>query len=61
MDGELLRILRCPSCRGELTAPADDEMTCRSCGLAYPVRNEVPVLLVDEARRPDGATGATQG
>jgi uncharacterized protein YbaR (Trm112 family) len=29
-------------------------MACLSCGLVYPVRNEVPVLLVDEARRPDG-------
>ena len=57
MDSDLLRILRCPACRGELTAPADDEMTCLSCGLVYPVRNEVPILLVDEARRPDQAQG----
>ena len=56
MDSELLRILRCPACRGELAAPANDEIACRSCGLVYPVRNEVPVLLVDEARRPDGPT-----
>ena len=54
MDSDLLRILRCPACRGELAAPANEEMACLSCGLVYPVRNEVPVLLVDEARRRDG-------
>ena len=53
MDSDLLRILRCPACRGELAPPADDEIACLSCGLVYPVRNEVPVLLVDEARRPE--------
>ncbi len=54
MDSDLLRILRCPACRGELAAPANEEMACLSCGLVYPVRNEVPVLRVDEARRRDG-------
>jgi uncharacterized protein len=58
VDSELLRILRCPACRGELAVPADDEMACLACGLVYPVRNEVPVLLVDEARRPDGPAQA---
>ena len=52
LDSELLEILRCPACRGLFGAPSDEEIACTSCGLAYPIRNGVPVLLVDEARRP---------
>ena len=32
--------------------PVGEELVCQSCGLAYPVRDDIPVLLVDEARRP---------
>ncbi|GAA1509322.1 Trm112 family protein [Nocardioides humi] len=52
---ELLAIIVCPSCKGELTlTPAGDdvELVCGGCGLAYPVRDGIPVLLVDEARKP---------
>ena len=57
LDPALLEIVVCPDCRGELVvtaAPAGDgvELVCQSCGLAYPVRDQIPVLLVDEARRP---------
>ena len=54
----LREILRCPNCRSELrddTGPAGDpELVCTSdtCGLAYRIDDGVPVLLVDEARRP---------
>lgn len=55
---ELLAIIVCPACKGELTltaAAADaagQELVCGGCGLAYPVRDGIPVLLVDEARKP---------
>ena len=51
---ELLKIIVCPDCHGELAlseAP-DVTLTCQGCGLVYPVRDGIPVLLVDEARRP---------
>jgi uncharacterized protein len=54
----LLEIIVCPQDRGELdvvdpSGPEGQvELVCRSCGLAYPVRDDIPVLLVDEARRP---------
>jgi uncharacterized protein len=51
VDRRLLEILRCPSCKGEFQPPGEDEMVCSSCGLRYPIRNGVPVLLVDEATR----------
>jgi uncharacterized protein len=49
VDHRLLEILRCPACRGEFRPPAEDELVCSACGLRYPIRNGVPVLLVDEA------------
>lgn len=55
IDEWLLEILVCPACRASLQVddPAS-ELVCTNpeCGLAYPVRDEIPVLLVDEARRP---------
>lgn len=55
VPAELLEMIRCPACLEQFAAPADDQLTCTGCGLVYPIRNGVPVLLVDEARRPAGA------
>ncbi|GII75404.1 hypothetical protein Sru01_03860 [Sphaerisporangium rufum] len=54
IDDWLLDILACPACRSPLTEVAgQDELACtsESCGLVYPVRDDIPVLLVDEARK----------
>jgi len=53
---ELLEILACPNCHGALAVDHDrDELVCLAaeCGLTYPVRQQIPVLLIDEARRPN--------
>jgi uncharacterized protein len=58
IDDWLLELLACPACRAPLRADeAASELICtsQSCGLAYPVRDDIPVLLVDEARRPGEA------
>ena len=55
LDPALLEILACPNCHGALAVDHDrDELVCLAadCGLAYPVRSGIPVLLIDEARRP---------
>ena len=53
LDPALLDILACPNCRAALRADDDAaELVCTSCGFAYPVRDDIPVLLIDEARRP---------
>ncbi|TJZ42453.1 Trm112 family protein [Streptomyces piniterrae] len=57
VEASLIEILACPACHAPLedrTAADPAELTCTSadCGLAYPVRDGIPVLLVDEARRP---------
>lgn len=56
LDPALLEILACPKCRADLRVDdAAGELVCTSgeCGLAYPVRDDIPVLLIDEARSPD--------
>ena len=57
LDPALLDILACPECRSPLRADEEaEELVCTGCPLAYPVRDDIPVLLVDEARRrPEGA------
>src|SRR3954467_11469150 len=57
---ELLEILACPNCHGALAVDDErEELVCvaAECGLAYPVRQQIPVLLIDEARRPDSRAG----
>ncbi len=56
LDPALLEILACPQCHAELRVDEEaEELVCTSdaCGLAYPVRDDIPVLLIDEARHPD--------
>jgi uncharacterized protein YbaR (Trm112 family) len=51
MDKRLLDILVCPLCKGSLHLEADKhELICKLDRLAYPIRNDIPVMLVDEAR-----------
>ena len=51
MDRKLLDILACPSCKGPLKYKrADQELLCRACRLAYPIKDDIPVMLEDEAR-----------
>jgi uncharacterized protein YbaR (Trm112 family) len=55
LDARLLEILACPQCHAPLRVDDEaDELVCTSdtCGLAYPVRDDIPVLLIDEARKP---------
>jgi uncharacterized protein YbaR (Trm112 family) len=55
IDDWLLDILACPQCHAPLRADEEaSELVCTNldCGLAFPVRDDIPVLLLDEARRP---------
>jgi len=48
---ELKSLLVCPLCKGELVFQDDKhEIWCRADGLAFPVRDDIPVMLADEAR-----------
>lgn len=51
INATLLEILACPICKGKLDYRREaDELVCRADRLAYPVRDDVPVMLVEEAR-----------
>lgn len=57
MDHRLLDILVCPLCKGPLQYErAAQELICRADRLAFPIRDEIPVMLESEARRLDEAT-----
>jgi uncharacterized protein YbaR (Trm112 family) len=60
IDRDLLDILACPACRAELREEGD-RLVCSACGLRYPVRDGIPILLVDEAERPDSVPPAEAG
>lgn len=52
MDARLLEILVCPLCKGPLEHRKNaQELVCKPCRLAYPIRDDIPVMLEDEARR----------
>ncbi|WP_082127056.1 Trm112 family protein [Allosalinactinospora lopnorensis] len=52
IDDWLLEILACPKSKAPLRYDEDaNELVCDESGLAYPVRDGIPVLLVDEARK----------
>jgi Uncharacterized conserved protein len=53
LDPELLQILVCPNDRGDLDL-VDEEtvLACRTCGYRYPIRDGIPVMLIDEAEKP---------
>lgn len=51
MDKQLLAILVCPQCKGKLDYQASKkELVCRFDRLAFPIRDDIPVMLIDEAR-----------
>jgi uncharacterized protein len=54
VDAKLLEILICPNCHGAIEyLPKEDVIVCRGeCGYRYPVRDDIPVMLIDEAEKP---------
>ena len=54
LDPRLLEILVCPNCHGEIEyLEAENIIACRGeCKYRYPVRDDIPVMLIDEATKP---------
>ena len=51
---ELLDILACPQCKGDLQlTPAGDGLVCNACRLLYEIRDDIPIMLIDEAKPID--------
>lgn len=51
---ELLDILACPKCKGEIKLTENkDGLVCESCRLLYEIREDIPIMLIDEAKKLD--------
>ena len=50
LSEQLLEILVCPKCKGDLDyRPDESTLVCPACRLRYPVRDDIPIMLIDEA------------
>ena len=59
LDADLLEIIVCPACHGGLAVDDDaGELVCTACGLAYPVRDGIAVMLESEARPVDSVAAS---
>ncbi len=59
IDRKLINILRCPLGKAELNLE-NEFLICSKCGVKFPVRDGIPVLLIDEASLPDGIENINQ-
>ncbi len=52
---ELLEILACPKCKGDIFLNlTGDGLICKACRLLYPIKDDIPVMLIDEALPYEG-------
>lgn len=58
IDAQLLEILACPLCKEDVKLTADEKgLKCVKCHRVYPIKDNIPVMLIDEAKiEPDRAT-----
>ncbi len=54
INEELLQILVCPVCKGPLVYDPGVSLTCTADGLKFPIRDDIPVMLVEEAEKVSG-------
>jgi len=51
---ELLDVLACPKCKGDIRLSKDSSyIVCDECKLLYEIREDIPIMLIDEAKRVD--------
>lgn len=48
IDKQLLDILACPACKADVQLK-DEKIVCKQCGKKYPIKNGIPIMLIDEA------------
>jgi len=52
LDRELLEILACPKCKGDLEyKPEEEQLICKKCRLIYFIKDDIPVMLIDQAKK----------
>ena len=57
IDKDLLDILACPACRADVRLEGE-RIVCSSCGKRYPVRDGIPIMLIEEAESPPSSAGS---
>ena len=57
IDKELLDILACPLCKTDVKLEGD-RIVCVKCGRRYPIKDDIPIMLIDEAELPGEKEGA---
>ena len=54
IDAKLLKILACPACKEDVEYDEKNKkLICEGCGLKYPVKDGIPVMIIDEAEKPE--------
>ncbi|MCX7724773.1 MAG: Trm112 family protein [Thermodesulfovibrio sp.] len=50
LDEKLLEIIVCPKCKGDLIyEPEKERLICKNCSVYYPIKDDIPILLIEEA------------
>ena len=53
INKHLLEILACPQCKGALQLQGDAGLLCEKCLLLYEIRDDIPIMLIDQAKKVD--------
>ena len=52
LDNQLLEIIACPKCKGDLEYQSkEDQLICHKCKLIYAIKDDIPIMLIDEAEK----------
>lgn len=52
LDNQLLEIIACPKCKGDLEYKIDEnQLICHKCRLIYSIKDDIPIMLIDEAQK----------
>ena len=52
VDKELIKILACPACKSDVILKGE-KIVCTNCKRAYPIKDDIPIMLVEEARKDE--------
>jgi uncharacterized protein len=57
IDAKLVELLVCPACKAKVRLEGE-RLVCenRACGLRYPIRDDIPIMLIQETEKPSGKT-----
>ena len=55
IDKELLNILACPACKADVKLEGE-KIICVKCGRRYPIKDDIPIMLIEESEMPGAST-----